>query len=382
MSEPAKNEIDHQRYARHLSLPDFGPAEQRKLQAARVLVIGAGGLGSGSLPYLVAAGVGTVGVVEFDTVDRSNLQRQILYNDTDVGQSKLTATLRYLQALNPAVNVVPHETQLSPENAREIIAEYDLVLDGSDNFGTRYLVNDTCVALGKPLVYASVFQYEGQLSVFNHTREEQPTVNLRDLFPHPPPAESVPNCSEGGVLGMLPGLLGAWQAAEAVKLVTGIGLPLSGKILLIDLRAGSVRSLGLSVNSDNPLRQTPPPDLSADYQPTNCETNTEAMGIPEIDVKTLKQWRDEGKDHLLIDVREPDELQICTLGGELMPLGTVADRVDDIPKDKPVVMQCRSGGRSGQATAMLQQMGYNNIYNLKGGILAWADEIDPSMSKY
>ena len=374
-------ELDHARYARHLSLPDFGPAEQRKLEAAKVLVIGAGGLGTGSLPYLVAAGVGTVGIVEFDTIDRSNLQRQVFYKTVDTGKPKLTAMMQHLHALNPAVHIVPHETQLSPENAREIIAGYDLVLDGSDNFGTRYLVNDTCVALGKPLVYASVLRYAGQLCVFNHTNTDGQSINLRDLFPHPPPAQSVPDCNAGGVLGMLPGLLGAWQAAEAFKLMTGIGLPLSGKLLLIRMDAAQTQTLELSANPDNPLRQTPVPDLSADYQLPHC-TNHTTMGIPEIDVKTLKQWRDEEKTHTLIDVREPDELEICTLGGELMPLGTVQDRVDDIPKDHPVVMQCRSGGRSGQATAMLQQMGFDNVYNLAGGILAWADEIDPTMKKY
>jgi adenylyltransferase/sulfurtransferase len=348
-------------------------------------------LGAPALLYLAAMGVGRLGLVEFDTVAISNLHRQVLYTTAEVGQPKGACALKRLRALNPEIEVQWLDRQLTPPNALETLRGWDLVLDGTDNFATRYLVNDTCVLLDIPLVSASVLRFEGQLGVFHAPLPDgSRSPNYRDLFPFPPAPDSVPDCATGGVLGILPGVLGTLQALEAVKLLTGLGNPLVGQLAVFDAMGTQLRTLRLYPNPENPLRtRLSQHDLANDYDflctlnPDSTSNASTDMTIPEIDVQTLKAWRDENKPHQLIDVRNPDEYAFCNLGGELIPLGDVAANVDKIAEDLPVVLQCRSGGRSAQALLMLRQLGVSaEMYNLKGGILAWSDQIDPSVPKY
>lgn len=378
------------RYSRHISIADFGMEGQKKLKQARVLAIGSGGLGSPLLQYLAAAGVGTIGLVEFDTVEDSNLQRQVLYGTSDIGKPKADQAKKRLLDLNPHIKIELHKVQLTSENAREIIREYDVVADGTDNFPTRYLVNDASVFEGKPNVYGSIFQFEGQVSVFNYKDPETGEFgpNYRDLFPTPPPPGLVPSCAEAGVLGVLPGIIGSLQANEVIKVLTGIGTPLSGHLFLFDALSFTTRKLKVNKNPDNPITGDSPTQTQLiDYEefcgiPASDE-NTEEDAVPEITVQDLKTWQEEGRDFKLIDVREPHEYEIANLDGELIPLDTVSDAAGQIPKDKEVVVHCRSGARSATAIRELKEKyGYNNLYNLKGGILAWAKEIDSSVPEY
>jgi adenylyltransferase/sulfurtransferase len=376
---------DLSRYSRHLILPDVGMEGQRRLKAARVLCVGTGGLGSPLAFYLAAAGIGTLGLVDFDVVDASNLQRQIIHSTKDIGRKKLDSAEEKLTALNPSVNVVKHKTMLTSANALEILKDYDIVADGTDNFPTRYLVNDACVLLGKPNVYGSIFRFEGQASVF--ATEQGPCY--RCLYPEPPPPGLVPSCAEGGVLGILPGLVGVIQATEAIKLILGKGESLIGRLLLVDALNMRFRELKLRKNPECPVcGENPTVTQLIDYQQF-CgivpETPQEANiknGIPQITVKELKRRIDAGEDVNLIDVREPYEYQIAQIGGKLIPQNDVPQRLAEIDRDREVVVHCRSGARSQRIAEFLKQAGYPRVVNLAGGIQAWSDEIDPKVQKY
>lgn len=382
----SKEELE--RYSRHLIIPDFNIDGQRRLKGARVLVVGTGGLGSPLLQYLTAAGVGTIGILDFDVVDESNLQRQVLFRVEDVGKPKAEVAKRTLERLNPHVNFIVHNTQLTSDNALDIIKDYDLVADGTDNFPTRYLVNDACVLLGKTNVYASIFRFEGQVSVFNYTDDGGNTgPNYRDLFPVPPPPGLVPSCAEGGVIGVLPGIIGSLQASEVIKVLTGVGDPLSGRLFLFDALTFETRTLKVRRDPENPLNgENPTQKELIDYQQF-CGIGGEAAGeerpVKEVTVDELFDMQTRGERIQVIDVREPYEYEIANIGGVLIPLKTVSEKVDLIESDKKVVIHCRSGVRSAKAIRELEnKFGFKNLYNLKGGILAWADKIDNEMAKY
>jgi len=370
------------RYSRHLIMPEVGMAGQQKLKAARVLCIGAGGLGSPLTLYLAAAGVGTLGIVDFDVVDFTNLQRQIIHSTADVGRKKLDSAAEKLKAINPFINLKTFETRLSSENALELFREFDIVADGTDNFPTRYLVNDACVLTGKPNVYGSIFRFEGQASVF--ATEEGPCY--RCLYPEPPPPGLVPSCAEGGVLGILPGLVGVMQATEVIKLILEQGEPLIGRLLLIDALGMRFRELKLRKNPDCPVCGTHPTVTKLiDYNEfcgIRGEEKPVETGIPEMQVEELKRRLDAGEDLYVLDVREPHEYQICNIGGHLIPLGDLPKRVNELDSSREIVAHCRSGVRSAKAVGFLQQAGFKKVHNLAGGILAWADRVDPKMPKY
>ncbi|MBL0016248.1 MAG: molybdopterin-synthase adenylyltransferase MoeB [Bacteroidia bacterium] len=386
MSEISFSNAELARYSRHLIIPEFNIEGQRKLKAAKVLVVGTGGLGAPLLQYLSAAGVGTIGILDFDVVDASNLQRQVLFTLADVGRPKVEAAVDRLRAQNPYVNYVLHNLRLTSENALEIIDQYDVVADGTDNFQTRYLVNDACVLLGKTNVYASIFRFEGQASVFNYRdKKGEWSPNYRDLFPEPPPAGLVPSCAEGGVIGVLPGILGSIQANEVIKVVTGVGETLAGRLFLFDALTFETRTLDIVKDPQNPLNGTNPTQTGLiDYdQFCGIPKENELKQVKEISVAELASWRNLKVDFQLIDVREPYEYEIADLGGLLIPLKTVSDNADKIALDKKVVVHCRSGKRSADAIRVLEsQFGFQNLYNLTGGILAWADEVDSSVAKY
>jgi len=382
---PELTSADLSRYARHISLPEVGIEGQQKLKAARVLCVGAGGLGSPLVLYLAAAGIGNLGIVDFDRVDASNLQRQIIHTTNDIGRSKLDSAAEKLAALNPGVKVIKHETILTSANALEILNDYDIVADGTDNFPTRYLVNDACVLLGKPNVYGSVFRFEGQASVF--ATRDGPCY--RCLYPEPPPPGTVPNCAEGGVLGILPGLVGVIQATEVIKLVLAKGDPLIGRLLLVDALAMRFRELKLKKNPECPVcGENPTVTRLIDYQqfcgltPNSSQEKTLNNGIPQITVQELKQHLDAGDDIMILDVREPHEYQIANIGGTLIPQNQVPQRLAEIDRNREIVVQCRSGARSQRIAEFLASQGYPNVKNLAGGILAWADQIDPTVTKY
>lgn len=354
---PRLTAMEEQRYARHLALPDFDVLAQQKLKAAKVLVVGAGGLGSPLLLYLAAAGVGKIGIVDFDTIDLSNLQRQILYTPEDLGKSKAHTAAQRVRALNPHVEVQVYETALNAENALQIIAEYDLVADGTDNFPTRYLVNDACVLTGKINVYASIFRYEGQVSVFNFPfADGKRGLNYRNLYPEPPPPGTVPSCAEGGVLGVLPGIVGSIQANEVIKIITGIGEPLVGKLFLFDAASMSTRSIKL-------IPQEPYPITT--LRETSYYCTPSQLEVPTIAMEELENWRAQGRSFQLIDVRQPEEYARYNLGGVLIPLGELMENLDKIDRQHPVVIHCQSGVRSKEAILLLQrQMGWQHLYNL------------------
>lgn len=371
------------RYSRHLIMPEVGKAGQLKLKHAKVLMIGAGGLGAPMGLYLAAAGVGRIGIVDFDVVDDSNLQRQILYGKSDVGRPKIEAAKARLNDLNPHIEIVGHEMRLSAANAVELFAQYDLVVDGTDNFPTRYLVNDACALAGIPNVYASIFRFEGQVSVFWAAKGPC----YRCLYPAPPPPGLVPSCAEGGVLGVLPGTVGALQATEAIKLILGAGEPLIGTLLTFDALSMTFRKLKLRKNPDCPLcGENPTITAPIDYEQfcgVNKQENETVSQEKEMTVDELKKKFDAQEDFFLLDVREPHEIDICRIqGSTVIPMGEVADRLAEIPKDKELVVHCRSGARSAKITAFLKGQGYAQAVNLEGGILAWAEKIDPSMPTY
>ncbi len=366
------------RYNRHIIIPGFGIEAQRKLKNAKVLVIGSGGLGSPVLLYLAAAGVGTIGIVDFDLVDDSNLQRQVLFGVNEIGVSKVIAAKRRLRDLNPHIEVNIHNLQLNAKNALEVIEEYDVVADGTDNFPTRYLVNDASVILGKPNVYASIFQFEGQVSVFNY-KDKNGNIgpNYRDLYPAPPPPGLIASCAEGGVLGVLPGIIGTLQALEVIKVITGVGEPLSGRFYTFDALTFESRTFTIKKNE-----QAPPITKLIDYEQF-CGAKVAERPVKEITAKELYDWQTRGEKFQLIDVREPHEYEIVNIGAELIPLGTVAENAASIDKDKKVVVHCKMGGRSAKAIRELEdKFGFDNLYNLKGGILAYVDEVRPELTKY
>jgi sulfur-carrier protein adenylyltransferase/sulfurtransferase len=370
------------RYSRHLIMPEVGMEGQQKLKAARVLCIGAGGLGSPLALYLAAAGVGTLGIVDFDVVDYTNLQRQIIHTTADVGRKKLDSAADKLKAINPFLKLRTFETKLTSENALALFSDFDIIADGTDNFPTRYLVNDACVLTGKPNVYGSIFRFEGQASVF--ATEEGPCY--RCLYPEPPPPGLVPSCAEGGVLGILPGLVGVMQATEVIKLILGKGEPLIGRLLLIDALGMKFRELKLRKNPDCPVcGMNPTVTRLIDYNEfcgIRGEEKPVETGISEIQVEELKRRLDAGDDLFVLDVREPHEYQICNIGGHLIPLGDLPKRVSELDSSREIVAHCRSGVRSAKAVTFLQQAGFKKVHNLAGGILAWADRVDPKMPKY
>jgi molybdopterin/thiamine biosynthesis adenylyltransferase/rhodanese-related sulfurtransferase len=371
------------RYARHIIIPDVGVEGQRRLKAARVLLIGAGGLGSPLALYLAAAGVGHLGLVDFDVVDVTNLQRQILHGTKDIGRSKLASARERIADINPFVELTTYETALTSQNALGIIADYDLVVDGTDNFPTRYLVNDACVMLGKPNVYGSVFRFEGQASVFS--TKDGPCY--RCLFPEPPPPGMVPSCAEGGVLGVLPGLIGMIQATETIKLILGIGEPLIGRLLLVDALGAQFRTVKIRRNPACPACGTREITKLIDYDEF-CGLKTEDRRgktediMPEITPLELAERLRAG-DVELIDVREPHEWDIARIpGARFIPLGSFPAAIPSLDRTRDIVVHCRSGVRSGKAVRQLQAAGFTRVKNLAGGILRWSDDVDPQVPKY
>ncbi|MGB8540216.1 MAG: molybdopterin-synthase adenylyltransferase MoeB [Candidatus Acidiferrales bacterium] len=372
------------RYSRHLIMPEVGMDGQLKLKQAKVLCIGTGGLGAPLGLYLAAAGVGRIGLVDFDSVDLTNLQRQILFGTSDIGRPKIEAAAERLRNLNPDIQIDQFETRLTSENALDILKNYDIVVDGTDNFPTRYLVNDACVILGKPNVYGSIFRFEGQITIFGAPGGPC----YRCLYPEPPPPGLVPSCAEGGVLGVLPGIVGAIQAADTLKLIIGKGEPLIGRLLLFDALAMRFRELKLRKNPECPVcGEHRTITKLIDYAEFCGVRGEEAASsaqttVPEIAPRELKARLDRGDDLFILDVREPHEYQICNLGGHLIPLGELSRRTNELDSSREIVAHCRSGKRSAEAVEFLRNAGFRKVLNLKGGILAWSDEVDASLPKY
>ncbi|MCH2233929.1 MAG: molybdopterin-synthase adenylyltransferase MoeB [Crocinitomicaceae bacterium] len=381
----SKEELE--RYSRHLIIPEFNIEGQRKLKAARVLVIGTGGLGAPLLQYLAAAGIGKIGIVDYDVVEDSNLQRQVLFTQKDIGRPKVDAAKERIQSQNPHIEVVTYNTLFTSENALDIAKDYDVIADGTDNFPTRYLVNDVAVKLKIPNVYASIFRFEGQLTVFNYLDGKgELGPNYRDLFPTPPPPGLVPSCAEGGVIGVLPGILGSLQANEVIKVITGIGDILSGRLFLFDALSFETRTLKITKDKANPLTgENPTLTELIDYEHfcgLNVDKSEKRENIKEIDAPTLKDWL-ENNDVQLIDVREPFEYEIVNLDAQLIPQAEVLEHVNEISTDVNVVIHCRSGKRSADVIELLQdKYGFKNLYNLEGGILDWVDKVDQTLPKY
>ncbi len=373
------------RYSRHLILPEVGMEGQRRLKGARVLMVGTGGLGAPLGLYLAAAGVGRIGIVDFDVVDESNLQRQVIHGTKDVGRPKIDSAAETMRDINPKLVVEKFGTALTSENALEIIADYDVVVDGTDNFPTRYLVNDACVLLGKPNAYGSIFRFEGQATVFHH--EDGPCY--RCLYPEPPPPGLVPSCAEGGVLGILPAIIGSIQATEAVKIILGKGTSLSGRLLLYDALNMRFRELRLRRNPDCPLcGDRPSVRELIDYQqfcgiPQQAAAEAALEGLPEITPLQLRDRLSDGDDVFVLDVREPHEFEIARIpGSTLVPLGTLPQHVHELDATADIVVHCKSGYRSGKAQRLLKDMGFSRVTNLTGGILRWSTEVDPSVPRY
>jgi molybdopterin/thiamine biosynthesis adenylyltransferase/rhodanese-related sulfurtransferase len=386
MSESELSRAELYRYARHLALPEVGIKGQKRLKAGRVLCVGAGGLGSPLAIYLAAAGVGTLGIVDFDTVDESNLQRQILHGTKDIGRSKLDSAEDRLRDMNPHVKVVTHDSRLSSSNALGILADYDVIVDGTDNFPTRYLVNDACVLLGKPNVYGSVFRWEGQASVFG--TEGGPCY--RCLFREPPPPGLVPNCAEGGVVGVLPGIIGSIQALETIKLLLGEGDTLAGRLLIFDALGMEWREVSLRRNPDCPVCGDRPTQTELIDYDVFCgvapvadgEAASGGVDVAEVSAATVAEQLASDSPPFLLDVREPWEWAVSSLadrGARLIPLDELEDRLGEIPSDLPVVVYCRTGQRSLQAALRIVDAGYGPVSNLRGGLVAWAREVEPGL---
>jgi molybdopterin/thiamine biosynthesis adenylyltransferase/rhodanese-related sulfurtransferase len=371
------------RYSRHLIMPEVALDGQKRLKQARVLTVGAGGLGSPLALYLAAAGVGTLGIVDFDVVDESNLQRQIIHGTSDLGRPKMESAREKIEDINPNVKVEAFEEALTSENALEIFEDFDVIVDGTDNFPTRYLVNDACVLKGKPNVYGSIFRFEGQASVFY--AEEGPCY--RCLYPEPPPPGLVPSCAEGGVLGVLPGAIGTIQATETVKLLLGIGEPLIGRLLLYDALSMRMREMKLRKDPNCPIcGENPTVTELIDYQEfcgiPQAQQAGQADEVPEITVRDLKAKLDNGGGVSVLDVREPHEYEVANIGARLIPLGELPERLVELGKDETLAVHCKTGGRSARAVQLLKEAGFQDVYNVKGGITAWSEEIDPSVPKY
>lgn len=370
------------RYSRHLIIPDVGMSGQRRMKSAKVLCIGAGGLGSPVAMYLAAAGVGTLGLVDFDVVDVTNLQRQIMHGQSDIGRPKLESAEETLRDINPNIQIVKHETLVRADNAADLFGDYDLIIDGSDNFPTRYLVNDVCVFLGKPYVWGSIYRFDGQLSVF--WAEHGPCY--RCLFPAPPPPGMVPSCAEGGVLGMLCGTIGSLQTTEAVKLITGIGDPMIGRLLLYDALEMRFRELKVRKDPDCPVcSENPSITEPIDYEAFCGVTDEVAEFAMQLQItpKELADMQRRGEQISLIDVREPHEWEIVHLeGAKLIPMNEVVDRVSEVPQEGTAVLYCKVGARSAEALRFLHGIGLKNVKHLAGGIDAWARQVDPSLPRY
>jgi len=371
------------RYSRHLIMPEVGMEGQLKLKNASVLLVGTGGLGAPLALYLTAAGIGRIGLVDFDVVDYTNLQRQVIHGTKDVGRPKIDSAIDSMRDINPFVKLDRHETALSSENALAILKDYDYVVDGTDNFPTRYLVNDACVLLKKPNVYGSIFRFEGQSTIFAYPGGPC----YRCLYPEPPPPGLVPSCAEGGVLGILPGIIGLIQATETVKLILGIGQPLVGRLMLYDALGMKFRELKLRRDPECPICGDHPTITKLiDYQqfcgiPQHKEEPVNVTG--EIDAVALKAKLDRGDNFTLIDVREPHEFQICRIpGSTLIPLGELPKRLNELDPSAEYVMHCKMGGRSAKAVELLKQSGFKNVTNMTGGITAWSDKVDPTVPKY
>ncbi|GAB3157737.1 adenylyltransferase/sulfurtransferase MoeZ [Micromonospora sonneratiae] len=374
------------RYSRHLIIPDVGVEGQKRLKNARVLCVGAGGLGSPALLYLAAAGVGTLGIIDFDTVDESNLQRQVIHGQSDIGRPKAESAAASVREINPLVNVVIHNTILDRDNVREIFAQYDLIVDGTDNFATRYMVNDAAVLLGKPYVWGSIYRFDGQASVF--WAEHGPCY--RCLYPEPPPPGMVPSCAEGGVLGVLCASIGSIQVTEAIKLLTGIGEPLVGRLTVYDALEMSYRKIKVrkdpacALCGENPTVT----DLLEDYEDFCGAVSPEAEAAvveSTITALELKEWQDTGKDHFLVDVREPAEYEIVRIpGATLIPKGEIlsGEALAKLPQDRQIVLHCKSGVRSAEALAALKAAGFKDAVHVQGGVLSWVKSIDPSLPAY
>jgi adenylyltransferase/sulfurtransferase len=387
MTTATNTELTHEeirRYSRHLIMPEVGPAGQRKLKQASVLLVGTGGLGAPLALYLAAAGVGHLGLVDFDVVDESNLQRQIIHGVSTLGKPKIESAKARIADMNPLVEVTTYNANLTSDNAFEILEPYDIIIDGTDNFPTRYLVNDACVLLDKPNVYGSIFRFEGQASVF--AVKEGPCY--RCLYPEPPPPGLVPSCAEGGVLGVLPGLIGTIQATEAIKLIIGQGTPLIGRLLLLDALEMRFRELKLRKNPDCPVCGTHPTVTELiDYQ-AFCGVSPQTTGLSREDLITPRELAEtlaEGNGHgpLLLDVREPHEWDIVHLeDAKLIPVNALAGHLDELPRDQPIVVYCKTGNRSARATQLLKDAGFRKVQNLAGGITRWATEIDPRLPTY
>ena len=380
---PALSNEEILRYSRHLIMPEVGMDGQLKLKNARVLLIGAGGLGAPLGLYLAAAGVGHLGLVDFDVVDFTNLQRQVTFSTADVGRPKIAAARERLSAMNPSIDIQAFETRLTSENALDLFRDFDIIVDGTDNFPTRYLVNDACILLGKPNVYGSIFRFEGQITVFGAPGGPC----YRCLYPEPPPPGLVPSCAEGGVFGVLPGIVGAIQAMETIKWILGSGESLAGRLLLFDALAMKFRELKLRRNPACPIcgnhRTIHQLQDYNEFCGIRGEEAPVATGyVPEITPRELKARLDRRDDLFILDVREPHEYQICNLNGHLIPLGDLPRRVSELDSSSEIVAHCRSGKRSADAVDFLRKAGFRKIWNLKGGILAWSDEVDPSVPKY
>jgi molybdopterin/thiamine biosynthesis adenylyltransferase/rhodanese-related sulfurtransferase/molybdopterin converting factor small subunit len=383
---PTLEQEEVARYSRHLILPEVGLEGQRKLKAASVLCVGAGGLGSPVLLYLAAAGIGRIGIVDFDVVDLSNLQRQVLHGTSDIGRKKLDSARDSVKAINPHVQVDLHETALTSQNALELFKPYDIIIDGTDNFPTRYLVNDACVLLGKPNAYGSIFRFEGQASVF--ATKGGPCY--RCLYPEPPPPGLVPSCAEGGVLGVLPGIIGVIQATEAIKVILGTGEPLIGRFLIYDALRMKFRELKLRRDPECPVcGDHPTVKALIDYEqfcglkPAPGAAPAAGTAVPEVTVEELKARIDRGDDFDILDVREPHEVDIVRIEGTtVIPLGELPNRLEELDRSRDLVVHCKMGGRSAKAVAILREKGFDRAVNLAGGILAWVDRIEPHKNKY
>ncbi|MFD4670785.1 adenylyltransferase/sulfurtransferase MoeZ [Lentzea sp. NPDC058450] len=380
-AELTKEEVA--RYSRHLIIPDVGVDGQKRLKNAKVLVVGAGGLGSPALLYLAAAGVGTLGVVDFDVVDESNLQRQVIHGQSDVGRPKAESARDSVAEINPFVKVILHQTHLNSENALDVFRDYDLILDGTDNFATRYLVNDAAVLLGKPYVWGSIFRFEGQVSVFWEDAPNGQGLNYRDLYPEPPPPGMVPSCAEGGVLGVLCASIGSIMVTEAIKLLTGIGDPLLGRLMVYDALEMSYRTIKIRKDPESP-KITELIDYEAFCGVVSTDAQQAAAGNT-ITPLELKHKQESGEDFLLVDVREPHEFEIVRIPGSvLIPKDKIlsGEAFSELPQDKPLVLHCKSGARSAEALAALHKAGFKDAVHVGGGVLAWAREVDPSLPTY
>jgi len=386
MSEINFNKSELKRYNRHLIIPEFNIEGQKKLKSSRVLVIGCGGLGSPLLLYLSAAGIGNIGIVDFDVVDESNLQRQVLFSQNDIGLPKVEVASKKLLALNPHINIKTYNKKLNSTNAESIFSNYDIVADGTDNFETRYLVSDACVLFNKINVYASIYRFEGQVSVFNMLDSNgERGANYRDIFPTPPPPGTVPSCAEAGVLGVLPGIIGSMQANEVIKVASGIGKPLNNRLFIFDALNFESRILKIRKDDNNPINgKNPTQTKLIDYEAfCNSNNNKSNNIVKEISVQQLNAMFNNKEDFQLIDVREQYEYEIANLNAELIPLSQIENNYKKIDKNKKVIIHCRSGKRSADAIMILQdKFGFDNLYNLTGGILAYSKEIDNSIATY